>query len=164
MERSATMTLPSAFVPRIGTVRRLRALARLGYGDRTLAAALGWSVRAVHETRAGWRPGRIRRDRAATVAAVYDRLRSLPGTDASARALARAHGWPAAAAWDGEVFAIDDPTVPEALAAATVGMPAALRRLCLAEHIATTRHAARRAELARAHLARARHRRHPGQT
>lgn len=162
VERSATMTLPPAFVPRTGTVRRLRALAWLGHGDRTLAAALGWSVRAVHETRAGWRPGRIRRDRAAAVAAVYDRLRSLPGTDASARALAQAHGWPPAAAWDGEVFAIDDPAVPDELAAATLGMPAALRRLRLAEHIAATQQAARRAELARTHLARARERRHAG--
>ncbi|MGD9526392.1 MAG: hypothetical protein AB7I38_11830 [Dehalococcoidia bacterium] len=164
VERSATMTLPSAFVDRVGTVRRLRALAWLGHGNRTLAAALGWPVKAVHETRAGWRPGRIRRDRAAAVAVVYTRLRKLPGVEPEARELARARGWLPAAAWDDDVFAIDDPAVPDELAAATLGAPAALRRLRLAEYLAAARRAARRAELACAHLAAAREARHAGPT
>jgi hypothetical protein len=87
-----------------GTRRRVRALERMGWPIRTIAADLGVTSPAVR----AWIVGeRVRRDTAARVAALYDRYWATPGPSRRAALLAEAAGWPPPLAWDDD--SIDDP-------------------------------------------------------
>lgn len=159
--RAAGLAVPP-FVDPVGTVRRLRALAHLGHPVAELRDALGWSPSLYANTRAGCRPGRIRREKASAVAALYTHRVTLPGTSLGEVRLARRKGWAPPWAWDGEVFCLDDPAAPDWLAASTAGHPAALRTMILDEHLAALARAAELAEAARSRLDLVRYRRPAG--
>jgi hypothetical protein len=97
-------------VPAAGTVRRMRALAAIGWAPAELAPNFG-SREQVLQIRAG-RTAMVTVLTASRVAAVYDRLSGTPGSSVRARNAARRAGWAPPLAWDG--VDIDDPTaVPD---------------------------------------------------
>lgn len=110
----------SRYVPAVGTVRRLRALAVCGWSHRRLSAELGWSSSVVTPIIGGkheW----VRAWVAQRVVEVYDRLwdQAPPSSSKAERAaatlsrkVAAGHGWVPPAAWDDD--SIDDPAaVPD---------------------------------------------------
>jgi hypothetical protein len=102
---------PRRRIDNTGTIRRLRALAALGYSTRQLAVELGISYEMVELLRRR-RGGLITRDHAARVARVYNRLSGTPGGDETARKRAAFRRWPTPMAWEG--IDIDDPAaVPD---------------------------------------------------
>jgi transcriptional regulator with XRE-family HTH domain len=86
-------------VPILGPSRRLQALMAIGWSQQQLAAKLGWPVSRVQEvvTR---RHTYVRIDTARQIAAVYERLRLLPGTSQYARDHAHYAGFLSALWWD----------------------------------------------------------------
>lgn len=92
-----------------GTRRRVRALARMGWSFAALGERLGVSNDQVGKWAAG---DLVRRDTAARVSALYDRLWDQPGGSVRARNLASAKGWPPPMAWDDA--SIDDPAASPA--------------------------------------------------
>lgn len=93
----------------VGVQRRLRALTRLGYSMRALAALTGIDPDGMKRLRMRPDPQFVRREFAEAVIAAYDALHMRPAPDgvgaSRARALAAAHGWPPPFAFDD----IDDP-------------------------------------------------------
>lgn len=90
----------------IGTQRRLRALARIGWPCRRLAAELGVSSELV----ARWRLAQsVTVGTRARVRELYRRLENTPGSSRQVALRAEREGWPSPADWDG--LAIDDPAV-----------------------------------------------------
>lgn len=86
----------------VGSVRRIRALARMGWNSRTVAAEAGvnpGSIRGIDS--------RIRKSTADAVAEAYDRLSMRQGPHRKAATTARNLGWPPPLAWDDDT--IDDP-------------------------------------------------------
>ncbi|TYP82041.1 hypothetical protein [Blastococcus xanthinilyticus] len=94
------------FVSSLGTTRRMRALAALGWRYSDLAVEL-----RVVESRVGHltvRPNRVvHRDTAAAVATVYERLSMTFGPSEVTRTRAAARGWAPPMFWDDDT--IDDP-------------------------------------------------------
>lgn len=94
----------------IGVQRRLRALARIGWGAAPLATGLGVPVKSVERWRRGDYPT-VMPETAARIAALYDRLWDRPPAPCSgttrARAAAARAGWAPPLAWDDDT--IDDP-------------------------------------------------------
>lgn len=87
-----------------GTRRRLRALAWMGWSWADIGAQIGCSHQAV----SGYTlRGKVTRDTAAKVAAVYDLLWNRRGPSPKAAARARTNGWQPALAWSDDT--IDDP-------------------------------------------------------
>lgn len=102
----ARTSRPAMMVPMIGTTRRLRALAAIGYSHRQLQAECGASLGQLSE----WRNGKrltIHCDNASAVAAMYERLSGTPGRSKKSRAAAQRNGWTPPLLWDDG--AIDDP-------------------------------------------------------
>lgn len=97
---------PPAWVPAVGSRRRLWALACLGWTVNGLAARLGMPARSVVWIRT---PGReqVHRDTAARIAALYDELSMTPGPSTLAAQRARAAGAHPPLAWDDGL--LDDP-------------------------------------------------------
>lgn len=96
---------PNGLVPIIGTVRRLQALARMGWTVRAIAAAAGMA----HQSIAGLdNSQRIRKATADAIARVYDDLSMRPGPSDITRRRATAAGYAPPLAWDDDT--IDDPT------------------------------------------------------
>jgi len=93
---------PLDMVPMVGALRRLDALACLGWGQRDLAAEGLKPFRDRRATGARMKTWRYRE-----VCAVYDRLWNVPGPSGHSRALAARHGWAPPLAWDDDT--IDDP-------------------------------------------------------
>src|SRR5205085_11515119 len=87
-----------------GTVRRIRALAALGWPLDELGARLGMTGRNLARVPL---QARVHRDTAAKVAVLYNELSMTPGPSPRSRRLAKAKGWPPPLAWDDET--IDDP-------------------------------------------------------
>ncbi|MBO0875366.1 MAG: hypothetical protein J2P19_18445, partial [Pseudonocardia sp.] len=90
-----------------GTVRRLRALAAMGWPPQAIGAEIGVTGDQV----VLWRKGRHRKilaSSAARVTAAYDRLSMTPGPSNWSRSYARNRGWPPPLDW--EVVDIDDPS------------------------------------------------------
>jgi len=97
---------PGGFVPKVGAVRRIRALQAIGHCARDIAAAGSLTERDVYliVNQAGrW----ITQSRWDAVTEAYDRLSMTPGHSTKARAIAAAAGYPPPLAWDED--AIDDP-------------------------------------------------------
>lgn len=90
-------------VPSIGTLRRLHALAAIGWPLRDLATQLG---KTHHLIQIGRRE-LMRASEAQSVMALYDVLCDTPGPSARVREYARSRGWLAPAWWDDDT--IDDP-------------------------------------------------------
>jgi hypothetical protein len=94
-------------VNHLGTMRRLQALAALGWPLDALAAELDMSPGHVKDLRCHGRGDVVYRTTAARVAAVYERLSGTPGSSERVRRYAARQDWPSPMAWD-EVD-IDDP-------------------------------------------------------
>lgn len=93
--------------PRIGTARRLQALAAIGWRWTDLAAALDVGTWQAVQNIATRRRGEfVNTSTAERVAALYRRLSSTPGPSEPTRERAAEKGWPPPDAWDD----IDDPT------------------------------------------------------
>jgi hypothetical protein len=92
-------------VPAVGTQRRLRALARMGWSGRHVCRLAGYSARSFHPhlMRCTW----LSRATAAKIAAIYDQLSMREGPSTFARRHAERNGWPPPLAWDDDE--IDDP-------------------------------------------------------
>lgn len=103
---------PEPFVPRVGTVRRLRALMRIGWPAREINArlhGLGIADKRAAENLLN-APGRwVTRSRHDAVAAVYRDLSQRPGPSARCRTRAEKAGYPGPAQWDD----IDHDEAPE---------------------------------------------------
>lgn len=96
---------PQSLVPAVGSVRRLRALARMGWTVRDVAADCG----IAHQTLSGLtEDGRTTMARATALAATYDRLSMRVGPSTRTRAWATNRGYAPPLAWDDST--IDDPT------------------------------------------------------
>lgn len=95
-------------VPAIGTARRLRALATIGFGPAELAPLLGWSVHRVKAIRL-MRHATVQPATANRIRALTDALAGTPPLDTfngrRQRANARTQGWASLAEWAD----IDDP-------------------------------------------------------
>lgn len=102
----------AGFVPKIGAVRRIRALQAIGHCARDIAAATTLTEHEVYliVNQAGrW----ITQARWLAVATAYDRLSMTPGQSSKARAIAVAAGYPPPLAWDED--AIDDAAAAPAI-------------------------------------------------
>lgn len=98
-----------ALVPAIGTIRRLRALARLGWSSGLLAGHVGISREAVQKLSDSSSVTRVSRDR---VSAAYERLSGTRGSSRLTALRGERCGWPPPIAWEG--VDIDDPdAVPD---------------------------------------------------
>ena len=92
----------SAMVNPVGSIRRLQALAAIGWPQQILADRLG-----LYSEPNLLSPGRIRAGTARRVTALFDELWDVPGPSSSARIRAARRGWAPPAGWDDED--IDDP-------------------------------------------------------
>lgn len=102
----------SPTVDATGTMRRLQALAAIGYSSPRLAELLGTHRSVIGRISRNEQPT-VHAATAEAVARAYRRLSRVPGGNVRARNDARRRGWHSPAAWDGA--AIDDPrAVPEA--------------------------------------------------
>lgn len=89
-------------IPVTGTMRRLQALAAIGYSAAATGKATGMHWRHVMKLRDG-DLAHVRVLTAARIATVYDRLSNEPLVTREAnitRTIARRHGWAPPAAWD----------------------------------------------------------------
>lgn len=82
-----------------GTIRRLQALAAIGWSTVDLAEYLDRSPCDLRKTRTGYWPT-VRRGTAQAVAALYEQLCMTPGPSKVARAAAARGGWLPPLAWD----------------------------------------------------------------
>lgn len=96
----------SVLVDSVGTVRRLQALAALGWSCGALAERLGTTSRALQPVVAG-RTKHVKAQRARAVRDLYDALSMTVGQSARTVTAARRNGWVAPLAWDDDT--IDDP-------------------------------------------------------
>ncbi|HUX72259.1 MAG TPA: hypothetical protein VMV41_17240 [Cellulomonadaceae bacterium] len=95
---------PNGLVPIIGTVRRLQALARMGWTVRAIAA----TANMPHQSIAGLDGARrIRKATADAITRVYNELSMRPGPSDITRRRAAAAGYAPPLAWDDDT--VDDP-------------------------------------------------------
>lgn len=95
-----------ATIPAVGTMRRLRALACIGYSVTYLADELGVKFQYVSYLRSGKSKG-VTAETARKIDALFRRLQMTQGPSESAARNAAGLGWPPPLAWDEET--IDDP-------------------------------------------------------
>jgi hypothetical protein len=97
-----------ALVSSVGTQRRLRALAAIGWDINTLARRGGYEPIAIRNWRAARCP-RIKATQAARIAALYEQLSGTQGPSSRSCGHARREGWAPPLLWD--ELDIDDPAV-----------------------------------------------------
>ncbi|MBQ1064502.1 hypothetical protein [Micromonospora sp. C41] len=114
----------------IGAARRLQALTAIGHPVAKLASELGVDVQSVRR----WRQQRfphIITPRHRAIAALYERLATVPGACERSRAYAARRGWAGPMAWDDDTiddpeaqpqFGSEEPTDPDAYDPITVGL------------------------------------------
>lgn len=93
-------------VPILGTQRRLRALAALGWSWQSLAEQAGMEKRCLQRLATGERP-RVQPSTHDRIVALYERLSMTVGPSSATRGYAQRHGWMPPLAWDDDE--IDDP-------------------------------------------------------
>lgn len=99
-------------VPAVGSMRRLRALAVLGWPVSELAARVGMRVEQVSRIRRGGYGWSVLASTARKVTACYDGLSMVPGPSTLTGLRARRVGWVPPLAWEG--VDMDDPAaVPD---------------------------------------------------
>jgi len=96
------LVVPGGYVAAVGTVRRIQALAALGWPQSTVSVRMGHNPHYANQL--------LRRDivlsaTAEKVERVYRELNMIPGPSENAARVARKHSWPPPLAWDN----IDDP-------------------------------------------------------
>ena len=94
------------WVPRIGTTRRVRALARIGWASTAVGERLGISGSAITDVTTARNPMMLA-ETAMRIRAVYEDLCMTIGPSSGARRFATRKGWPPPLAWDDGT--IDDP-------------------------------------------------------
>ncbi|MEN1976883.1 helix-turn-helix domain-containing protein [Cellulomonas olei] len=116
----------------LSTVRRLRALSRVGWEMRALSAVTGVPLMTLHHVRAGQNATALTSVWAA-VRTAYRDLADVPGPSTRALERATALGWEPPAAWDED--SIEDPAEPAPVAVdevaverAVAGRPVTLTR------------------------------------
>lgn len=134
-----------AVVPALGTVRRLRALVRIGHTQTALANRMGWSVMNLSRLILG-RQERVSAKTHDVVSAMFDELWDTPGTGThsdAARRKAEQRRWLPPLAWDdpdtdpeppvvdGGTDVIDEVAVELALAGERPRLTPAERRECV---------------------------------
>lgn len=87
----------SALVDATGTVRRIQALAAIGWTLTSTADALGWTLTNLSALR---RQTKVIRRTADAVAELYERRSGTPGPSRAARVLAGRRGWVPPLAWN----------------------------------------------------------------
>src|SRR5690606_15176219 len=106
---------PHAFVPAVGSRRRLRALLGMGYTQQYMADHIG-STRAGISYIIASQTNDARAKSAGAIAAMFDELQMVHPPDSPyakrARTLARQRGWPPPLAWDEDT--IDSPSAQPA--------------------------------------------------
>lgn len=131
-----------AWIPAIGTRRRVEALQCMGWSQRAIANELGVSVPAVGRVKS--RP-RIQAAKARRIAEIYDAWSMTPGPDRRTRAWAAKEGYAPPLAWDETT--IDDPDAEPCgtLATSTTGThaldvdPVAVDRALAGDQVHLTR-------------------------
>ncbi|MCV7208338.1 hypothetical protein [Mycolicibacterium canariasense] len=98
---------PGTQISAIGSQRRLRALAAIGWDSETVGALLGGSRHRVTTITSG-RQTKVTVARARTIAELFNQLHMKPGPSAKARRLAELKGWDVPFAWDEDT--IDNPS------------------------------------------------------
>lgn len=93
-------------IPAVGSIRRLRALAAIGWGLEALAPHLGWHWQRLGQIRSG-RQQYVHRETHRAVAAVYRELADRSGSSRRSALYAERHGWLGPLWWDDDT--IDDP-------------------------------------------------------
>lgn len=101
-------TPTAGHVPALGSMRRLRALARVGWTTKAVAEAAGVSATALRDVRAG-RQAQVQAVNAEAVTGAYERLSGRCGPSSRAVFRADREGWPQPYRWDG--LDMDDPAV-----------------------------------------------------
>lgn len=126
--RQAGQAARGQFVDATGSMRRIRALATLGYGLRAIADAAGSARIRIHHISTGEQPT-VRRDLAERIAAAYKQLAYRPVPDnrftVRTRNAAAAKGWHGPLAWDD----IDDPDAKPELSRKSTAKNGARRRV-----------------------------------
>lgn len=100
------MIAPGAMIPSVGTMRRLQALAVMGYDLTYLAERLGMKFQQVSYLRLG-RSKKVQIRTARKVAELFEELQMTPGPSAETKRIAERNRWYPPLAWDEET--IDDP-------------------------------------------------------
>lgn len=150
-------------VPAVATTRRLRGLYLAGHDAIEIAAVSGLAERTLLRLVAGTAGPTVLASTAATVTDVTARLARVPGRRPHARRRGLRERWAPLPAWDGQVFAIDDPTVDDRVVADLAHLPVPLRPVVLAEHEAAAEAHEARQTAARMSLAGNRARRWRGE-
>lgn len=105
-----TTTTEQTTVPAIGAVRRLRALAAIGWPNGLLAQRLDVEaaiIRYLIQPQKRWRPKVVDAAIADRIAARFEQMQLMPGPCDKTRRQARSLAWAPPLAWDEE--ALDDP-------------------------------------------------------
>lgn len=97
---------PGAMIPNVGTMRRLQALAMIGYDLADLGERLGMKLQQVSMLRLGHSP-KVTIRTARAVAELFEDLQVTAGPSRAAQRVAERNGWFLPLAWDED--AIDDP-------------------------------------------------------
>lgn len=97
----------SKFVPAAPTMRRLRALARMGWTSPKLSAETGIHAKDLEEIRLGHKAARVRWRTSDRVSDAYDRLWNVDGGSKLVRRAAERRGWLLPLDWDEDT--IEDP-------------------------------------------------------
>jgi hypothetical protein len=104
-------TQPPATVPVVGSMRRVRALMRIGYAPTDLAQRIGRHPKTMSEVSLGSNL-RVQVETHRRIVRIYDELSMTPGPSLRAVAWAARRGYPPPLCWSDET--IDDPSaVPE---------------------------------------------------
>jgi len=98
---------PNAFIDSTGTIRRLRALARIGYGGTQVTQLLGIADRTALGTLYTGKAKKITAGKALAISELFDTLEMTEGPSRIARDRAIKKGWPLPLQWDEDT--IDDP-------------------------------------------------------
>lgn len=108
-----------------GTIRRMRALAAIGWPLIEQARRFGWNSAPSRLVRG---KTQVTRELAARVAALYEELKDVPGPSAKVRDHAARKGWPTPAEWDMGGGDIDDPAADARPAPSDVPDPVVVDR------------------------------------
>lgn len=106
-----TVLAPGTQICAVGSARRLRSLARMGWSATVVGAALGVTHARVTALTSG-RQSKVTAARAHAIADVFDRWHMTTGPSRKAARIAELKGWPFPLAWDEDT--IDDPAAEPA--------------------------------------------------
>lgn len=107
---AAELASASALVDSTGSIRRLRALARIGYGGPQITESLGLADSTALSSLYSGKAKYVTARRALAIADLFNKLEMTEGPSRVARQRATVKGWPLPLQWDEDT--IDDPAAP----------------------------------------------------